>query len=95
MLDQKHFYSVFTGPSKAAERQTSRYRPELNDLIVNCSSSVPLTIDREMVESERQFLPFSSNPLLIETMASDIFTALTVLEYDPDLYCFIVGTSKI
>jgi hypothetical protein len=45
-----------------------------------------------MVESEREFL---SNPLLIETMSTDTFTAMNVIQYDIDLYCFIIGTSKI
>jgi hypothetical protein len=67
----------------------------MNELISNCSQSIPSTIDRDMVESEKQFLPYLSNPLFIETMSSYIFTAIDVIQYKLDLYCLIIGTSKI
>jgi hypothetical protein len=47
-----------------------------------------------MVESEKQFLPYLLNPLLIETMSSHIFTAINVIQYEADLYCLIIGTSE-
>ena len=47
-----------------------------------------------MVESERQFLPYLSNPLLIETMSIYTFTTINVIQYDIDSYCLIIGTSK-
>jgi hypothetical protein len=47
-----------------------------------------------MVESEKQFLPYSSNPLLIETMSTHIFTAIDVIQYQLDIYCLIIGTSN-
>jgi hypothetical protein len=46
-----------------------------------------------MVESEKQFLPYLSNALLIETMSTHIFTAIDVIQYKPDVYCLIIGTS--
>lgn len=67
----------------------------MNELIFNCSQSIPSTIDRDMVESERQFLPYLSNPLLIETMSNHIFTAISVIPYKLDRYCLIIGTSII
>jgi hypothetical protein len=47
-----------------------------------------------MVESEKQFLPYLLNPLLIETMSTYTFTSINVIQYDLDLYCLIIGTSK-
>jgi hypothetical protein len=47
-----------------------------------------------MVESEKQFLSYLSNPLLIETMATYRFTSMNVIQYNIDLYCLIIGTSK-
>jgi hypothetical protein len=88
----KQFYDVFTGPSKQTNRRTSIISNDINELVLTCSQSIPSTIDRDMVESEREFL---SNPLLIETMSTDTFTAMNVIQYDIDLYCFIIGTSKI
>lgn len=85
----KQFYDVFTASSAKTARTN-----EINELIVNCSQSVSSTIDRDMVESEKQFLPYSSNPLLIETMSDGVFTAIDVIEYKSDHYCLIVGTSK-
>ena len=85
----KQFYDVFTASSMKTARTN-----EINELVVNCSQSLPSTIDRDMVESEKQFLPYSSNPLLIETMANGVFTAIDVIEYEPDRYCLIIGTSK-
>jgi len=67
---------------------------EINELIRNCSQSIPSTIDRNMVESEKQFLSYLLNPLLIETMSTYTFTAINVIQYDIDLYCLIIGTSK-
>ena len=93
MLDEQ-FYPVFTGPSKSTHGKTSRFTPDINSLIRNCSQSGSTTIDRDMVESERPFLPFSSNPLLIETMSTDTFTTMNTIPYDADLFCFIIGTSK-
>jgi hypothetical protein len=46
------------------------------------------------VESEKQFLSYLLNPLLIETMSTYTFTAINVIQYDIDLYCLIIGTSK-
>ncbi|CAF2911575.1 unnamed protein product [Rotaria sp. Silwood2] len=85
----KQFYDIFTGPSIKNSRTN-----EINELIFNCSQSIPSTIDRDMVESERQFLPYLSNPLFIETMSNHIFTAINVIQYKPDLYCLIIGTSN-
>ncbi len=87
MLD-KQFYEVFTGSSLKTSRTN-----DMNELIYNCSQSIPSTIDREMVETEKQFLPYLSNPLLIETMSNHIFTAINVIQYQRDLYCLIIGTS--
>lgn len=84
----KQFYEIFTGPSIKNNRAN-----DLNDLIYNCSPTIPSTIDRDMVESERQFLPYLSNPLLIETMSSHTFTAIDVITYKLNLYCLIIGTS--
>lgn len=84
----KQFYEIFTGPSIKNSHAT-----DLNDLIYNCSPSIPSTIDRDMVESERQFLPYLSNPLLIETMSTYTFTAIDAIPYRLDLYCLIIGTS--
>ena len=81
----KQFYDVFTAPSKQMNRRAS------NELIVNCSQTISSTIDRDFVESEKQFL---SNPLLIETMSNYIFTSINVIQYDIDLYCLIIGTSN-
>lgn len=83
VLDRQ-FYDVFTSPS---------IKHNLNELIYNCSPTIPSTIDRESVESEKQFLPYLSNPLLIETMSMHTFTAIDVILYQPDLYCLIIGTS--
>lgn len=47
-----------------------------------------------MVESEKQFQPYLSNPLLIETMSTETFTSINVLEYNFDVYCLLLGTSK-
>ncbi|CAF1480105.1 unnamed protein product [Adineta ricciae] len=84
----KQFYDVFTASSMKTARTN-----EINELVVNCSQSIPSTIDRDMVESEKQFLPYSSNPLLIETMSNGVFTAIDVIQYQPDHYCLIIGTS--
>ena len=89
MLDRQ-FYDVFTGPSKKSSRPN-----ELHELISNCSPSIPSTIDRDTVESERQFLPYLSNPLLIETLSEHRYTAMNVLQYQPELFCLIIGTSKV
>jgi hypothetical protein len=67
---------------------------EFSELIRNCNQTIPSTIDRDMVESEKQFLPYLSNPLLIETMSTYTFTSIDVIQYDLDLYCLIIGTSK-
>ncbi|CAF1577329.1 unnamed protein product [Rotaria sp. Silwood1] len=90
----KQFYHVFTAPSKKTNRRTLIINSELNDLIINCSQKISSTIDRDMVESERQFLSYLSNPLLMETMSSYIFTAINVIQYDIDHYCLIIGTSN-
>lgn len=91
----KQFYDVFTAPSKQITRRTAIINNELNELIINCSQTVSSTIDRDMVESERQFLSYLSNPLLMETMALYTFTAMNVITYDIDYYCLIIGTSII
>lgn len=67
---------------------------EINELIRNCSQTISSTIDRDLVESDKQFLPFLSNPLLVETMATYTFTAINVIPHDLDRYCLIIGTSK-
>ncbi|CAF0985386.1 unnamed protein product [Adineta steineri] len=85
----KQFYDIFTGSSVKNTRTN-----EMNELIFNCSESVPSTIDRDMVESERQFLPYLSNPLFIETMSNHIFTAINAIQYELDRYCLIIGTSN-
>ncbi|CAF1313367.1 unnamed protein product [Rotaria sordida] len=85
----KQFYDIFTGSSIKNNRIN-----EMNELIFNCSQTIPSTIDRDMVESERQFLPYLSNPLFIETMSYHIFTAINVIQYKPDFYCLIIGTSN-
>ncbi|CAF3505213.1 unnamed protein product [Rotaria sp. Silwood1] len=85
----KQFYDIFTGPSIKNSRTN-----EMNELIFNCSQSIPSTIDRDMVESEKQFLPYLSNPLFMETMSNHIFTAINVIQYKPNLYCLIIGTSN-
>jgi len=91
----KQFYDVFTtASSKQINRRTSKMNNEINELIRNCSQSIPSTIDRNMVESEKQFLSYLLNPLLIETMSTYTFTAINVIQYDIDLYCLIIGTSK-
>lgn len=63
----------------------------MNELIKNCSEKISLTIDRDMVESQKQFL---SNPLLIETMSTYTYSAINVIQYNLDMYCLIIGTSK-
>ncbi|CAF1092182.1 unnamed protein product [Rotaria sordida] len=93
MLD-KQFYHVFTAPSKQTNRRTLIINNELNDLIKNCSQTISSTIHRDMVESERQFQSYLSNPLLMETMSPHIFTAINVIQYDIDHYCLIIGTSN-
>jgi hypothetical protein len=93
ILDQQ-FYDVFTAPSKQINRRTSIINNEINELIRNCNQTISSTIDRDMVESEKQFLPYLSNPLLIETMSTYTFTSINVIQYDRDLYCLIIGTSK-
>ncbi|CAF4732449.1 unnamed protein product, partial [Rotaria socialis] len=55
--------------------------------------TISSTIDRDMVESEKQFLSYLSNPLLIETMSQHTFSAINVIQYDIDRYCLIIGTS--
>jgi hypothetical protein len=85
----KQFYEIFTGSSI----KTSRIN-DINELISNCSQLIPSTIDRDTVESEKQFLPYLSNPLLIETMSNHIFTAINVIQYKLDYYCLIIGTSN-
>ncbi|CAF1248542.1 unnamed protein product, partial [Adineta ricciae] len=90
----KQFYDVFTAPSKSMTRRTSIINNELNDLIRTCSPSIPSTIDRDMVESDRQFSSYLSNPLLIESMSTSTFSALNVIQYDNDHYCLIIGTSN-
>ncbi len=90
----KQFYDVFTGPSKPINRRTSIINNEMNELIQNCSQLISSTIDRDMVESEKQFLSYLSNPLLIETMSTYIFTSINVIQYNIELYCLIIGTSK-
>ena len=87
MID-KQFYDVFTSPSIR-----NSHINDINELIYNCSPSIPSTIDRDLVESEKQFLPYSSNPLLMETMSTHIFTAIDVIQYQSDVYCLIIGTS--
>lgn len=67
---------------------------EMNELIRNCSQTIPSTIDRDLVESDKQFSPFLSNPLLIETMATYTFTSINVIPHDLNRYCLIIGTSK-
>ncbi|CAF4752942.1 unnamed protein product, partial [Rotaria socialis] len=54
----KQFYDVFTAPSKKMNRRTLITNNELNDLIINCSQTISSTIDRDMVESEKQFLSY-------------------------------------
>ncbi|CAF4675834.1 unnamed protein product, partial [Rotaria sp. Silwood2] len=90
----KQFYHVFTAPSKQTNRRTLIINNEFNDLIINCSQTISTTIDRDMVESERQFLSYLSNPLLMETMSQYTFTAINVIQYDIDHYCVIIGTSN-
>jgi hypothetical protein len=85
----KQFYEIFTGPSIKNNRIN-----DINELIFNCSQSIPSTIDRDMVESEKQFSPYLSNPLLIETMSNYIFTTIDVIQYQFDFYCLIIGTSN-
>ena len=87
ILDRQ-FYEVFTSPSIKKNRAN-----DLNELIYNCSPTIPSTIDRDMVETEKQFLPYLSNPLLIETMSTHTFTAIDVIQYQLDRYCLIIGTS--
>ena len=94
MLD-KQFYDVFTAPSTKLNRRTSLINNEINSLVMNCSRSIPSKIDRDIVESEKQFQSYSSSPLLIETMSLYTFTAINVIQYDTGRYCLIVGTSKI
>jgi hypothetical protein len=72
-------------------RRTSN---EMNELILNCSQTIPSTIDRDMVESEKQFSSYLSNPLLMETMSTYTFTTINVIQYRTDLYCLIIGTSR-
>jgi hypothetical protein len=72
-------------------RRTSN---EMNELILNCSQTIPSTIDRDMVESEKQFSSYLSNPLLMETMSTYTFTTISVIQYHTDLYCLIIGTSR-
>ena len=67
---------------------------EMQDLVVHCSTKISSTIDRELVESERQFRPFLSEPMLVETMSDERFSSLNVLEYHREFFCLIVGTSK-
>ncbi|CAF4287895.1 unnamed protein product, partial [Adineta steineri] len=90
----KQFYDVFTAPSKHNNRRTSIINSEINELILNCNQSITSTIDRDMVESEKQFLPYLLNPLLIETMSTYTFTAINVVQYDINRYCLIIGTSN-
>lgn len=66
---------------------------ELSDAIINCSQTISSTIDRDMVESEKQFLSYLSNPLLTETMSLNTFTAINVIQYNLDYFCIIIGTS--
>lgn len=80
----KQFYSIFT----------SSQSNDLDELIYNCSQTTPSTIDRDTVESDREFTPRRSNPLLIETMSNGVFTALNVIEYASNQFCLIVGTSQ-
>jgi len=87
----KQFYDVFTGPSKPINRRTAIINNEMNELIRNCSQLISSTIDRDMVESEKQFL---SNPLLIESMSTYRFTSINVIQYNIEHYCLIIGTSK-
>jgi hypothetical protein len=94
ILDRQ-FYDVFTAPSKQTSRRTSLVNYDLNQLIINCSPTIPSTIDRDMVESQRQFRSYLSNPLLMETMATYTFTAINVIQYDSDLYCLLIGTSRV
>lgn len=88
ILDRQ-FYDVFTSSSIKTSRTN-----DLNELILNCSQTIPSTIDRDMVESEKQFYPYLFNPLLIETMSNYIFTAINVIQYQVNLYCLIIGTSQ-
>lgn len=92
-LDEQ-FYDVFTAPSKQINRRTSMMNNEMTELIRNCSQTIPSTIDRDFVESDKQFSPFLSNPLLIETMATYTFTSINVIQHDLDHFCLIIGTSK-
>lgn len=92
-LDEQ-FYDVFTAPSKQINRRTSIMNNEINELIRNCSQTISSTIDRDLVESDKQFTPYLSNPLLIETMATYTFTAINIISHDFDQYCLIIGTSK-
>ena len=94
VLDRQ-FYDVFTAPSKHTGRRSSLANYDLNQLIVNCSPTISSTIDRDMVESQRQFRSYLSNPLLLETMATYTFTAINVIQYDSDLYCLLIGTSRM
>ena len=84
------FYDIFTGLSIKNSRVN-----DIDQLILNCSQSIPSIIDRDTVESKKQFLPYLASPLFIETMSDHIFTAINVISYKSDLFCLIVGTSKI
>jgi hypothetical protein len=88
MLDQQ-FYHVFTGPSLKMSRTN-----DIDDLITHCSTTIPSTIDRDTVETEQQFLPYLSQPILVESMSKHRFTALNVIEYRTDTYCLLIGTSS-
>jgi hypothetical protein len=88
MLDRQ-FYHVFTGPAHKSARNK-----DITDLIVNCPNHSSSAIDRETVESERQFLPWSFNPLLMETMSAQRFTALHVIQHRETIFCLIIGTSE-
>ena len=61
LLD-KQFYEVFTSSSLKPNRPN-----DIPELVSTCSQTIPSTIDRDMVETEKEFSPYLSNPLLIET----------------------------
>ncbi|CAF1447612.1 unnamed protein product, partial [Didymodactylos carnosus] len=82
------FYDVFTGPS-----MKSNLNSETVELIKNCSQSTTSTIDRETVESQKQFISYPVQPIVFQTMAEYIFTQLTVIVLNENRHCILIGTS--
>lgn len=88
-FDRTEFYRIFTGPSKKNSRTN-----DFQSLVEFCPNSIPSTIDRDLVETEQEFLPYSSNPLIVETMSNDRFTALDVIQHRNQSFFMIIGTSQ-